>query len=89
MTQMNLSMKQNHVPREQTGSCQRGEGFGEGMGWDLGTSWCKLEYTGSINNKVLLYRTGIYIQYPVVNHNWKYKDVAESLCCTLEINLIM
>ena len=32
MTQMNLSMKQNHVPREQTGSCQRGEGFGEGMG---------------------------------------------------------
>ena len=32
---------------------------------------CKLVYTGWINNKVLLYSTGNYIQYPVINHNGK------------------
>ena len=31
----------------------------------------KLLYIGCINNKVLLYSTGSYIQYPVVNHNGK------------------
>ena len=28
-------------------------------------------YIGWINNKVLLYSTGNYIQYPVINHNGK------------------
>ena len=28
-------------------------------------------YTGWINNKVLLYSTGNYIQYPVINYNEK------------------
>ena len=32
---------------------------------------CKLVYTGWINNKVLLYSTGNYIQYPVINQNGK------------------
>ena len=44
-------------------------------------------------NKILLYSTGKYIQYPVVNHNGKeflkeyvYVYITESLCCTAEIN---
>ena len=38
---MKLSMKQkqNHIHREQTGSCQGG-----GMEWELGVSRCKLLY---------------------------------------------
>jgi len=28
-------------------------------------------YIGWINNEVLLYSTGNYIQYPVINHNGK------------------
>ena len=40
-------------------------------GWELGISICKLLYIGWINNKVLLYSTGKYIQYPVINHDGK------------------
>ena len=32
-------------------------------GLEFGMSRCKLLYTGWINNKVLLYTTGNYIQY--------------------------
>ena len=71
------------------------------MDWEFGISRCKLLYIAGINNKVLLYRAGNYIQYPVINHNGKEyeKDyiyiymcvcvcvcVTESLCCTAEIN---
>ena len=70
MTQMNLSMKQNHRHRKQTGGCQGGR-VGGGMGWELGMSRCKLLYIGWINNKVLLCSTGNYIQYPVINNNGK------------------
>ena len=72
MTQMNLSMKQKqtHRHREQTCGCQEG-----GMDWEFGTSRCKLLYTGWINNKVLLYSTGNYIQYLVINHNGKEKKI--------------
>ena len=42
-----------------------------------------------INSKVLLYNTGSYIQYPVINHsgkeNGKYTYISESLYCTAEI----
>ena len=47
------------------------EGVGGGMEWEFGISRCKLLYIGWINNKVLLYSTGNYIQYPVTNHNGK------------------
>ena len=70
---MNLSMKQkqNQGRREQTCGCQGGgEGRG-GMEWEFGVSRCKLLYIEWINNKVLLYSTGNYIQYPVINHNGK------------------
>ena len=42
-----------------------------GMGWDFGVNRCKLSYIEWINNKVLLYSTGNYIQYPGTNHNGK------------------
>ena len=90
MTQMNLSTKQKqiHRYREQTCGCQCGRG---GMGWESGISRCKLLHLEWINNKVLLYSTGNYIQYSVINHNGKeyekmYICVTESLCCTVEIN---
>ena len=47
----------------------KGEGFGGGMEWEFGISRCKLLYIEWINHKVLLYSTGKYIQYPVINHN--------------------
>ena len=47
---------------------EEGEG---GMDWELGISRCKLLYIEWINNKVLLYSTGNYIQHPVITHNGK------------------
>ena len=49
----------------------KGEEGGGGVDWEFGISGCKLLYTAWINNKVLLYSTGNYIQYPVINHNGK------------------
>ena len=57
----------------------KGEGVGGGMDWESGVSRCKLLYIGWINNKVLLYSTENYIQYPMINHNGKeYKK--ECMC---------
>ena len=42
-----------------------------GNDWEFGICRCKLVYIGWINNKVLLYSTGNYIQSPVINHNGK------------------
>ena len=47
------------------------EAIGRGKDWEFGISRCKLLYIEWINNKVLLYSTGNYIQYPVINHNGK------------------
>ena len=44
---------------------------GEGRIGSLGFNRCKLLYIGWINNKVLLYNPGKYIQYPMVNFNGK------------------
>ena len=49
----------------------RGWGGKGGKNWESGISRCKLAYIGWINNKVLLYSSGNYIQYPVINHNGK------------------
>ena len=49
----------------------KGKGGRGGLDGEFGTSRCKLFYMGWINNKVLLYSTGNYIQYPVINHNGK------------------
>ena len=40
------------------------------MDWEFGVGRCKLSHVEWIN-KVLLYSTGNYIQYPVINHNTK------------------
>ena len=71
----------------------KGEGGGRGMDWEFGISTCKLVYIEWINNKVLLYSTGKFIQYPVINHNGKeyekecmYICITESICCTAEIS---
>ena len=42
---------------------------GEGVDWEFGISRCKLVYIEQINNKVLLYSTGNYLQHPVINYN--------------------
>ena len=68
---MNFStkQKQTHRHREQTYGCQE---RWWGKNWEFGISRCKLFlYIEWINNKVLLYSTGNYIQYPVINHNGK------------------
>ena len=72
MTQMNLSMKhkKTHGHREQTCGCQGGGGGG-GMEWEVGVSRCKLLHLEWIDNKVRLYSTGNYIQYPMIKQNGK------------------
>ena len=82
---MNISMRQKQTRREQTCGWQRGGG-GEGKDWEFGISRCKLFYIDGVNNKVPLYNTGNYIQYPLINHNGKeyekeYICITESLCC--------
>ena len=73
----------------------KGEWGGGGKDWEFGIGRCKLLYVELINNKVLLYSSGTYIQYLVINHNGKeyekeyiymYVCITESLCCTAEIN---
>ena len=41
------------------------------MDWEFEIDRGKLLHRECINNKVLLYSTGNYIQYPVINHNGK------------------
>ena len=41
------------------------------MYWEFGISRRKLLSIGWINNKVLLWSTGNYIPYPIINHNGK------------------
>ena len=43
------------------------------MDWEFGTSIYKLLYREWINNKVLLYCTGNYIRYFVINHSGREK----------------
>ena len=92
MTQMNLSTKQkrSHRRREETYSCQReeererdgeGEGWrGRGMDWEFGVGRCKLLHLEWINSKVLLYSTGNYTQYLVINYNGKEYKKRMSIC---------
>ena len=62
-----MKQKQTHRHREQLP-------WGRSQGRDglvVGISRYKVVYAGWINNNVLLYSTGNYIQYPVINHNGK------------------
>ena len=49
----------------------KGQGGGGELDWEVGISRCKLLHTEWIDNQVLLYSTGNYIQYPEVNHKGK------------------
>ena len=49
----------------------KGMGIREGMEQEVGVSRCELWYAEWVNSKVLLYSTGNYIQYPVINRNGK------------------
>ena len=53
----------------------RGREVGEGWIGSLGLEDAKLLYIEWINNKVLPYSTGNYIQYPIINHNGKGKKI--------------
>ena len=72
----------------------RGRSGERGMNWEFEVSInrCKLLRLECINNKVLLYNTGNYMQSPEINRNEKeyiktknvYMCITESLCCTAE-----
>ena len=70
MTPMKVykKQKQTHRYREQTSGWQGGREVGRGIEKELGSSRCKLLNVEWVNNKVLLYGRGSYIQYPVINH---------------------
>ena len=69
MTQTNLSMKQKQTHRHRKQTCQGTEEGRDGLGvWG---EQMQTIYREQINNKVLLYSTGNYIQYPMINHNGK------------------
>ena len=42
-----------------------------GMDWEFRISRCRLIHIEGINNKVLLWSTGNYTQFPVISHNGK------------------
>ena len=57
--------EQIYRDREQICGCQQNEGWRRN-GLGVGVSRCKLLCIEWINNKVLLYSTGNYIQYSVI-----------------------
>ena len=65
---MNLSTKEKETHREQIRGSQRRV---RGDRQEFGTSRCKLLYIKWINDKVLLYSTGNYTQYPIISLNGK------------------
>ena len=87
MIQINIpkKQKQNHRHREHTGCCQ---GEDMGMEWEAGHSRCKLSDMERIDNEVLLYSTGNYIQYPEINHNGKEAFKQESIYMCNGITLL-
>ena len=71
----------------------KGEGGRGGLDWEFETSRWTLLHRKWISRKVILYSTGKYIQYPVINHNGKeyekeYICITESLCCRAEIKTL-
>ena len=71
MTQMNLFTKQKWTHRKQNYSCPRKKRGKGGINQEFGINRYKLLHIKYVNNKVLLYSTGNYIQYPIINHNGK------------------
>ena len=63
---MNLSKKQTHRHRDRLVGAKGRRG--RWMDCELGVGRCKVLHLEWIN-KILLYSTGNYIRYPVINHN--------------------
>ena len=53
------------------------------MDWEFGIGRCKLLHLEWINNRVLPYSTGNYIQSPGINHNGKEFLKRVSICVNL------
>ena len=49
----------------------KGEGLGSEMDWEFGVNRCKLLYLEWIDNKVLPYNTGNYVQSLGIDHYGK------------------
>ena len=80
MTQVKLRNRNRLTGPENRLVVAKGEGGGRGMDWEFGVGRCKLLHLECINNKVLLYSTGNYIQSPGINHNGKeYKKECRGL----------
>ena len=78
---MNLSTYKNRLTNVEDRLVAQAEGDEGGKDWEFGVSRYKLLYRAWIN-KVLLYSTGNYVQYPVINNLGKaYKK--ECICVYL------
>ena len=60
--------EENHGLGEQTCGCPGGGG-GSGMDWEFEVSRCKLLHLKWVNNEILLYSTGNYIQSLVMEED--------------------
>ena len=69
---INLSTNRNRLLGIELGLVVAKGKVGMGrMDWEFGISRCKLVYRQWINDRILLYSAGNYIQYPVINYNGK------------------
>ena len=68
----NLSMKQKQTHKENRFGTDKGEEEVGEINWEFGISRCKLI------NKILLYNTGNYSQYPVINY--MEKNMKKNVC---------
>ena len=66
---MNLCLKQRQIQSQRIELWLPGDVGRKDL--VLGVSRCKLLYTKLINNNILPYSRGNYIQYPGINHNGK------------------
>ena len=69
MAQRNLSTKQKLTDIQSRLVVATGERGGSGMDWEFGISRCKLLHLEWINNEVLQYIVGNYIQSPGIDHD--------------------
>ena len=67
----------------------KGLGVRGGLGWEAGIKWCTLFYVliEQISNKFLLYSTGNYTEYSVVNHNEKEKAKYQKHLLDTQLNV--
>ena len=65
------------------------KGVGGEMDLEFGTSRCKRLHVEWKTNKVLLYSTGSYIQYPGINHNGKENEKEYIYICVCVYNWVI